>query len=463
MRPPASPLARRATTDIVRFVIIVSVFLGSIVTVEHIQYLQSVLDGFNCCISDVPMLFARTPLSISSSLHRFSPSPSGNDTNTISSCLQHLPLYIDNALKVELNSSTSTLLQPSTTCGTLRRNWAQNPLQSPLAKAIEAAQTNCSLPIASYHMDNDFGFGSHLNVWSQAMCNVMESSQRLQTYNPTWIWMDQTYCSIEQARESPLLCYFPLSEQRCSSHNYYNPLHIPNNSRQALSLTPSAVAAVNVTDPRNVRKRCALVQQKEGLANFRAASMEYLFQRVSPLVLQEAQRQIGLLFGENHVPDNLITVHMRWGDKFWEMDLPSEHEYVAAVVDLLNNKDNNETNHDNNNRYVNIYLATEDPRAVQAFTKAAPKEWNIYIDRTVAELNEYRPNKGNRASWTTKNTRGRAGLVALGSLLVALEANLFVLTTQSNWSRLLNELRTNIIDPQCGQCTKMIDLRPGQW
>jgi hypothetical protein len=48
-------------------------------------------------------------------------------------------------------------------------------------------------------------------------------------------------------------------------------------------------------------------------------------------------------------------------------------------------------------------------------------------------------------------------------LLVALEANYFVLTTASNWSRLMNELRKNVLDPSCGDCTRMIDLRPGEW
>jgi hypothetical protein len=100
---------------------------------------------------------------------------------------------------------------------------------------------------------------------------------------------------------------------------------------------------------------------------------------------------------------------------------------------------------------------------VDAFMRAAEPGWKVFVDRTVPELNDYRPARGNRASWTTKNTKGRAGLVALGSLLVALEANDFVLTTASNWSRLMNELRKNVLDPRCGNCTRMVDLRPGEW
>jgi hypothetical protein len=46
--------------------------------------------------------------------------------------------------------------------------------------------------------------------------------------------------------------------------------------------------------------------------------------------------------------------------------------------------------------------------------------------------------------------------------LVAMEANDFVLTTGSNWSRLMNEIRINILNPRCNDCTTMIDLKRGE-
>ena len=54
--------------------------------------------------------------------------------------------------------------------------------------------------------------------------------------------------------------------------------------------------------------------------------------------------------------------------------------------------------------------------------------------------------------------QGRPGLVALASLLFALQANNFVVTTASNWSRLMNELRKSVLDPRCDSCSQMIDL-----
>ena len=46
------------------------------------------------------------------------------------------------------------------------------------------------------------------------------------------------------------------------------------------------------------------------------------------------------------------------------------------------------------------------------------------------------------------------------ALLLALEANYYVLTTQSNWSRLINELRVNRINKLCGDCTHIADILP---
>jgi hypothetical protein len=179
-------------------------------------------------------------------------------------------------------------------------------------------------------------------------------------------------------------------------------------------------------------------------------------QSISPLVVQEAERQVGLLFGPDGVPDDLVTVHIRWGDKFWEMKLAVLSEYMIAISSLLNERFGH-------NRTANIYVATEDPKVYQEFQNATPPGWKVYYDLTVEELSRYRPARGNRASHMSKNTMGRAGLAGFGSLLVAMEAKLFVLTTGSNWSRLMNHLRTQVIDARCDGCTKMIDLRPGVW
>ncbi|KAL7579582.1 hypothetical protein ACA910_007950 [Epithemia clementina (nom. ined.)] len=360
-----------------------------------------------------------------------------------------------------------------------------------LRDEIRQHQSNCSAPVMRFDVDNQFGLGSHLVLWSQALCNAWEQGYRIQTFvqEPNWLWLDQTHChqrSGDHSSSSPLLCYFPRAEMQCA------PTHV-----DPLTLPP-------VPDPRNRKLFCQRLRgtfshndkinssssnhsqqqtQEEVLRDFRAGSFAFLFQSLAPVVVHEAERQLGLLFPETHgiAPPNMITVHVRWGDKFWEMDLPSIDEYIKGVDQILENRrSRNREKHSisihvptetSQEEAVHIYLATEDPAAVysfqQAIATANKTSWLVYVDRTVSELTLYRPKKGNRASWATRNTRGRAGLVALGSLLVALEARDFVLTTKSNWSRLLLSLYKELIqekDVENGiRPAWIVDLRPGDW
>ena len=354
------------------------------------------------------------------------------------------PRVVAGVQPIDQSSNATLLVQPSAK-GKLRNNWKSNPPLSHMAIKILEHQTNCDLPVTTFHVDNTYGLGSHLTLWSQAVCNAMHVKARLRTDNPVWLWMDQTLCDAEQAERSPLLCYFPAAEFLCGQEK-------------------GSLEAVSISDPRETQNWCPYLRQDKPkkikyepkLADFRAASIEFLFRQVSPIVIDEAERQSGLIFGPEGAPEDLIAVHMRWGDKFWEMDLASAEEYVKGVSDLLQQLGRDNTT-------ANVYLATEDPKAKVAFFDAAPSGWTVYVDRTIEELNEFRPHKGNRASHTSKNTRGRAGLVAMGSLLVAMEARYYVLTTKSNWSRMIDFLRTSIIDPRCDNCTLMVDLRPGIW
>ena len=340
------------------------------------------------------------------------------------------------------STTTKTILR-------LRHDWNYHPPQSHLAQLIHAHQTNCSnTKIATYYSDNNYGMGSHVAVWSQGICQAMQQHRRLQTRNPIWLWLDQSKCDMTiQAQQSPWSCYFPMAEPFCPQLL----------QQQQHPETPT----VNLSIPRDHKRHSCHFFAKgdtSQLQAFRAASTEVLFQRVSLVVIAEAERQLGLLFGEKHPPEDLITVHIRWGDKFWEMDLASIQEYLQAISNILIHHQGKQ-----DNLTANIYLATEDPRAAQEFQTAIPPGWKVYYDLTIAELSTYRPPKGNRASHMARNTHGRAGLVGLGSLLLAMEAKWFVLTTASNWSRMMDHLRTQIINPRCNNCTVMVDLRPGIW
>lgn len=416
---------RRSKKDYLKSILLVSILILVHLIAQTLPHLQRTLDNERQQ-SGLPFLF------------------SSSTSRKTASCLTHPPLHARTDHIATDRLPSSTLLQQPTpaACGTLRRRsfWQRQPLSSlsVLAQEQHAAQTNCSRPMANFYMDNQFGLGSHLYLWSQAICNADEDNRRIRTVNDEWLWRDQRHCGAMETtnnRSSTLSCYFgALVEPSC----------------------PDNIPVANVSNPRKYRCTRLQTASNDTVNTYRAASMELLFSNVSDLVLQEAERQAGLLFPGGIPPKDLIAVHLRWGDKFWEMDLAGISEYVAAISELLHQwTRQNET--------ADIYLATEDPRAVTEFKEQVPMGWTVYVDRGVTELQSFRPHRGNRASWLTRNTQGRAGLVALGSLLVALEANAFVLTTQSNWSRLLDSLRRNVVDRRCGNCTQAIDLRPGVW
>jgi hypothetical protein len=58
----------------------------------------------------------------------------------------------------------------------------------------------------------------------------------------------------------------------------------------------------------------------------------------------------------------------------------------------------------------------------------------VYVDKYYEEMLPYRVKGNNGSPLMAECLGGRAGLAALGLLLVSMEANDFVLTTMSNWS-----------------------------
>lgn len=364
----------------------------------------------------------------------------------------------------------------------LRFDWTNLTPSLEWTKRIIRHQADCSLPTGPFIFRNRFGLGSDLHVYAQALCNGMASNQRLQTVG-NWTWMDATQCT--SAPVSPMLCYFPQSEMQCQvDHMRRLDFDIGSDS-QPPSPRPPPLSKPNG----NVPAACSslLSLNELDMVNFRMATIEALFLRTSPRVQYEAERQLRNLFGHlGRIPADLITVHIRWGDKVTtyvgekrtrlpEMPKVEIEKYIDAIHEILNRRKlqqgRQERQHKqhripvhhsetkNDERPVNIYLATEDPTALAEFQRALPNGWNLYVDQYLMETLSHRVDEYNGSSKMARALQGKAGLYALGSLLVAMEANDFVLTTSSNWSRLMDELRRSILDPRCGNCTSIIDLR----
>ena len=401
-----------------------------------------------------------------------------------------------------------TTSKPPTQQLRLRLDWTKLQRYSPLAKQVSIMQQNCSNTKGYFWSRNKSGLGSDLHYYSIALCNALEYSRaanqmmkdggdgrgmRVMTLRP-WIWYSTNDCS-DGNQSSAMKCYFPESEPDCEMDTVTKETTLPTLQSRGINMTrrqggitedcPNVIASVD-----------------DNVSNVRAAITEFLFTRVSDLVQQEGNRQLNLVFGrpdlnENIrntkspslttavpvvVPKNLITVHIRWGDKGREMNLFQIAKYIAAIEQIVQERRRTNRNSrtpiykdslvtvaadnddDDSSDAVNIFLATEDPEAVTEFQKAAPKVWNIYVDQYYIENLVNRQTIGNIYNVNTiaaLQSDGKTGLLALGSLLVAMEANDYVLTTGSNWSRLMNEIRISILNPRCNNCTTMIDLKRG--
>jgi hypothetical protein len=386
---------------------------------------------------------------------------------------------------------------------TLRYDYTNLDRISGLAKQFETMQSDCSPSkrTALFWFRNTAGLGSDLHLYSMALCNALQRNNvRLRSIG-NWTWRDEEQCNTNDNKvtidhtivtatsnhhiiygESPMQCYFPQSDLICPDPKQRN-----------------GIINITTKEGKVSRHSCdRLIQQSSNYKNMtpsiiRAATTEFLFTRVSNIVQNEAIRQLRLVFknltssstltntqNQNinnnsiRVPSNLITVHIRWGDKRYEVDLLPISKYINAVqqildqrinTNILNSRNSNGTNVIDDDEEVNIFLATEDPDALQQFFEQKPKHWNVYIDQFYIENLPYRTQIGNVYNAHLKvaeQLHGRTGLVALGSLLVAMESNDYVLTTKSNWSRLINEIRKSIINPRCNDCTIMIDLNPGE-
>jgi len=300
----------------------------------------------------------------------------------------------------------------------------------------------------SSRFKNRQGLGSAFHTFAQRMCYALEVGA-LMRIEGMWKWADYsgTCPSIGKRQSSgddPFRCYFGehVGGSRCGNVNW---------------------SVVEKAPPPHRYGTCPSIQNLEvggsSIEQYMSAAMEWLFQSVNPTVIAEAERQLADVFphGAPH-PDDLITVHIRRGDKVVsEMPFQSIDKYVNATKRLVATRPE-----ERSDMPVHVYIASMDQEVLDEFREAAPEEWVIH--------------KASNDIVTATNVTGEAdafivldwmsgghGLQSLGALLVELQANRYVLTTRSNWSRLLNELRSNIIDPRCGGCTRMVDICYGQW
>jgi len=403
-----------------------------------------------------------------------------NDTSTTSTTASTDIILSTQAEPRNINNNNDNVIIPPNwrAPGELRFDWSNLPVQSQLANEFLSHQTRCDLPLMAFRNRNAAGMGSDLHVYGMALCNAHRRNVRMFTPQP-WMYWDRDICDAAIQQEvipksmSSMSCYFPSLELQC-----------PNDQQNATELWTEAQRQSSKGNGHYKRiywethedMSCASVLNRPNayglfkIMDVRAAITELQFSQVSSVLLQEAKRQHALVFknskyGRAPPPHQMITCHVRWGDKGREMALVPIQTYIAAVHKMAEraNLHPNETH---------VFLASEDPRAVEAFKRAAHPQWTIYLDQFYVEMLPHRNNQTQEVAGTAKSGYGHTGLLALGSMIVSMESNYFILSTGSNWSRVMNELRKNVLRPRChwkGQsstnrtdidCTALIDVQP---
>jgi hypothetical protein len=108
---------------------------------------------------------------------------------------------------------------------------------------------------------------------------------------------------------------------------------------------------------------------------------------------------------------------------------------------------------------VHIFLTTEDLKASIAFRShplVVSRNWTIYeyVAAIPPKATDHSP------AVVARESKGRYGLTSLVALLLSLEAQYYILTTASNWSRLILALVNGIVSKSTPSVTvDYIDLR----
>lgn len=334
-------------------------------------------------------------------------------------------------------------------CTLMRGRWNEEHVFTPTARKILAAQMQhalCNVSavsqeelrrlVASQALVQgalmDSGLGSALHKWSAQLCHALDKGGMLVLDRRPWKWG----ASAEQELGgyfAPTHCNLSMSSIQTTVDS------LPGDGKLVESIHNIGV----VLKLQNCLPRW---DTNMTTSEWRAAAMEFLFRRLGDDLHRKICRAFDQVFGPlGGVPrDRLISIHMRWGDKYKEMASVSEDTYVKAVQRLVA---------EHGIKDPVLFVMTEDRLALDALKAAIAKKQLNYTILTSAG-----PRK--------MDFNPEAAEISLIQLAIGLEANYYIGTSGSNWSRLMNELRLTRINGICGgQCTVFVDLnrKPMEW
>jgi hypothetical protein len=316
----------------------------------------------------------------------------------------------------------------------LKRHWHVSLLQTKIGLLLNRTQRSCQ---AIEFQVPGSGFGSNIFVFGEKMLAgalrdvsvhwpLHWTSSRFPAHWKTahwlvgtqWGWADNTLC---EGNSTGLECFVGKLAYPCPSGAMQDP--------QILSIREERV--LGAAYPRDRNERLSHV-------------IEYMFRQVPERILENARSANFDVFGAKGSPPDMITVHIRWGDKGAEAHVAPMGMYIQAVESMV-------LKHHMNS--VTVFVSTEDAKALSAFqVEARARGWMVrWLPSAVAE-------NADVIGVGVMDRGAQLALPSILSLLLGLEARYFVLTTSSNWSRLLDALRRLRLDAECGNCTDYIDV-----
>ena len=211
------------------------------------------------------------------------------------------------------------------------------------------------------------GFGSEIHVWAVTLCYALERNASLVTTG-SMVW--EAACG---SSAPPFTCHFGNRANPCFTHRKAAVVALPHWVPQQGRHHPTINKGYANLTALKIWEECPTWSVRNGVPFFQLA-MKFLFERLSPRLLESAREAASITFGRSGAPTTLVTVHIRWGDKGKEAELLPIQRYALAVDSLVRKHRPGVPAHD-----IGVFVTTEDRSALTAFTVAtAAYGWKVY-------------------------------------------------------------------------------------
>ena len=364
------------------------------------------------------------------------------------------------------------------------RRWDPRMVEAIKLNATQNPQNCDSASFVYARLGRNNGMGMQLNHWCSILCTASAQNKVLLS-SGSWIWLDKKFCqnltsgvetvSCKRCHNARAASWGCLARIQYLIKRHKMPI---KQAYQAVAQGPSECADCGECANDMVHTTLECYFDRESVCpspiadstlidadykacppwgSGRAAAFEYIFRSLPVPVIEQTERVATNLFrsGAPHV-----SIHMRWGDKWKENELPSARSYVEGIKRVSAGCSLPST--------LVVFVMTEDPSALKELQQESPKEWTLLhhapaVGMIGVEGTRDHSNKSvHNPMDDARLSGGTQGLQSLIALMLSLESSAFVLTGSSNWSRMWGDLISAraIKLPHCRQIFDVCQFGP---